>query len=104
MAKPSFVKGAPIETKLAARKFLFPLLILFSFFIFGGVIHHHPDGLPHNGCFLCYLSLQHSDYIPQTPASTFSIPAPLPYVSPGNLPVFPSVAKDHFAIRAPPLC
>jgi hypothetical protein len=86
------------------RKFSFLCLILFSFLVFGGVIHHHPDGLPHQSCLLCYLSLQHSDYIPQTPASTFSIAAPLPCVSQGNLPVFPSVAKDPFAIRAPPLC
>jgi hypothetical protein len=104
MAKPSFVKGAPIETKLAVRKFLFLLLILFCFFIFGGVIHHHPDGLPHQSCLLCYLILQHSDCLLQTSPLISAILVALPYVSADNLAGFPSVSKELFAIRAPPLC
>jgi hypothetical protein len=103
MAKPSFLKGAPIQTKLGGRKSFLALLILFSFFIFAGVVHHHPDGLPHQSCLLCYLILQHSDCLLQTSALISAILVALPYVCADNLAVIPSVSKDLFAIRAPPL-
>ncbi len=103
MAKLSFLKDAPIHKESGGRKLSFSLLILFSFFILAGVMHHHPDGFCHQGCFLCYLSLQHSDYILQIPVSTSLIAGPFFSFSPDNLPVFSSLGKGPLAIRAPPV-
>jgi hypothetical protein len=92
------LKGtAPLRKNLS-----FFLFLLFALFTLGGAFHHHADGFEHDGCLLCGLASQHSEYFPLAPFFISPEFLCLPYsFSEGSF-VLSSIVQDSSLSRAPP--
>jgi len=97
-SKDGLLRIAPLPKKL-----FFFFFFLFTLFTLGGVFHYHADGYEHDGCLLCSLASQHSEYFPLAAFFLYTQFLCFPYsFSEGSF-VFPFIVQASSPPRAPPI-
>jgi hypothetical protein len=95
---PNLFRGTDSLHKKSIYLFLIPLILL----LLAGAFHHHPDGLKHESCSVCYLSSHHSEYSSQTVLLFAPAWVPLETLLPSDRPFRLFLSFSFCPGRSPP--